>query len=364
MEALHLLRDWEKFQIRDCNYRNHRIFTLRCISKGIIPVSIRLKTSIQTEKARKIIRKAERDLLQARVKSINCLLGYNAKQRDLWRSKLVSIIFQHFYEKCQELIDKVSEFRHFKVKQRQINKCNRLIQKEENITWSGTPDAQAGSTLPPAARVSYPQAGSTSPQATTLSSPQTGSSYSQAVRSNLTQASSAGSQPGRTIGSTGTQSQADSASSQAASVSLPRQVALPRQIVLVLPRQVALLSKAVRANLLQASSTGPQAGRNAGHCRHSILGWAALLPRHLVLVLPRQVAFFPKQWGSVCPRQTPQAPLCLQGIFPPKGENALEDPKLKSVINLSSKPLTQAQRSLLAKGPNYVITPRHPPYQE
>ena len=40
----------------------------------------------------KIIRKAERDLLQARVKPINSLLGYNAKQRDLGRSKLVSIL--------------------------------------------------------------------------------------------------------------------------------------------------------------------------------------------------------------------------------------------------------------------------------
>ena len=34
------------------------------------------------------------------------------------------------------------------------------------------------------------------------------------------------------------------------------------------------------------------------------------------------------------------------------------------VINLSSKPLTQAQRSLLAKGPNFVVSPRHPPNLE
>ena len=36
----------------------------------------------------------------------------------------------------------------------------------------------------------------------------------------------------------------------------------------------------------------------------------------------------------------------------------------KWVINLSSKPLTQAQRSLLAKGPNFVVTLRHPPNLE
>ena len=83
MEALCLLRDWEKLQIRDCDYKNHRIFTLKCISKGIIPVSIKLKTTITIEKAGKIIRRAEKDL-QVRLKSINHLLEYNAKQRDLY----------------------------------------------------------------------------------------------------------------------------------------------------------------------------------------------------------------------------------------------------------------------------------------
>ena len=42
-------------------------------------------------------------------------------------------------------------------------------------------------------------------------------------------------------------------------------------------------------------------------------------------------------------------------------DNSLEDLNPKCFINLSSKPLTQAQRSVLAKGPNFAITPRHPP---
>ena len=86
MEVLHLLVDWDKLQIRDSNYRNHQIFILKCISKGITPVSIRLKTTVRTERARKIIRKAERDLLQARVKSINSLLDNNAKQKEVGHS--------------------------------------------------------------------------------------------------------------------------------------------------------------------------------------------------------------------------------------------------------------------------------------
>ena len=34
------------------------------------------------------------------------------------------------------------------------------------------------------------------------------------------------------------------------------------------------------------------------------------------------------------------------------------------VINLSSKPLTKAQRSVLAKGPNFVVSSKHPPNLE
>ena len=41
-----------------------------------------------------------------------------------------------------------------------------------------------------------------------------------------------------------------------------------------------------------------------------------------------------------------------------------EEPNPQWVINLSNKPLTPAQRSVLAKGPNFVVTPRQPPNLE
>ena len=150
----------EKFKLRDCNYRNHRIYTLKCISNELVPVSLRLKTTLKTEKARKIIRKAERDLLQARVKSINSILGDNAKQIELSRSKLASIVSATSMDKCQQFIDKVSELRFLKIKERQVNKFNRLmLKKQGNITWS--------STVP----LVNPQAGSASPQVANASAP-------------------------------------------------------------------------------------------------------------------------------------------------------------------------------------------------
>ena len=117
-EVLQLFKDWERFQLRDCDYRNHRIFTLKCISNELVPVSLRLKTTIKTEKARKIIRKAEKDLLQARIKSINSILEDNAKQGELSRSKLMSLVLTSIMDKCQQFIDKVSELRFLKIKER------------------------------------------------------------------------------------------------------------------------------------------------------------------------------------------------------------------------------------------------------
>ena len=162
MEALCLFKDWKRYQLRDCNYRNCRIFTLKCISKEWVPVSIRLKTTIKTEKARKIIRMAEKDL-QARVKSINSILGDNAKQSELSRSQLASTISTSTMDKCQWFIHKVSEFRFFKIKERQINKFNRLLLKKEgNITWftNWANPPQAGSSW---AESTGSQAANTSP---------------------------------------------------------------------------------------------------------------------------------------------------------------------------------------------------------
>ena len=128
--------------------------------------------------------------------------------------------------------------------------------------------------------------------------------------------------------------QAGSVLPLAASVSSPRQVAL-------LPRQLGLISS--RQTVLVPSQGGMQAVQ-------------ALNPRQAVF-LPRQVALFPRQLGSVLPRQASQAPPTSSRNSPPKrGEDTLEAPKLKWVINVSSKPLTQAQRYLLAKRPNSLVT--------
>ena len=134
LEALHLFRDWKRLQLRASNYKNYKIFTLRCIHKELITVSIKLKSTLKTEKAKKIVRKAEKDLLQVRVKAINSILDNVTKQTELCRSQLASILSAQRLRECKGFVEKVGEIRFTKVKQRQLNKFNNLNKKEGNIT--------------------------------------------------------------------------------------------------------------------------------------------------------------------------------------------------------------------------------------
>ena len=135
IEAWCLFRNWERLRLRASDYKNHRIFTLRCLHKDLVPVSIKLKSTLTTSKARQIIRKAEKDLLQVRVKAINNILDQVAQQTEHCRTQLASIISAERLSECQDFNNKVSEVRFNKVKQRQLNKFNILINKKQgNIT--------------------------------------------------------------------------------------------------------------------------------------------------------------------------------------------------------------------------------------
>ena len=79
LESQQLLQEWEKWVIKDSDNKNHRRFTLRCISKNLIPVCVRLKSTSnsRSRRAKEIIHRAEKQLLQDRIKCINGILHDN-----------------------------------------------------------------------------------------------------------------------------------------------------------------------------------------------------------------------------------------------------------------------------------------------
>ena len=120
IEAQQILQLWKKCSLYECENRNHRIFTLRCLDQGIILVSVRLKSegSKLSKRATEIIYKSEKQLLQDRVRRINAMLEDNRKTINKCRAELVSRVTNTTdRNKCSKFIKNISEERFKKVKE-------------------------------------------------------------------------------------------------------------------------------------------------------------------------------------------------------------------------------------------------------
>ena len=111
------------------------IFTLRCIDRGIIPISVRLRSedSKLSKSPKEIIYRAEKQLLQDRVRCINAMLEDNRNSINKCRSELASMVTTTTDRNmCSKFIQKVSKVTSTKVKDRQVRKLNSLINKTSN----------------------------------------------------------------------------------------------------------------------------------------------------------------------------------------------------------------------------------------
>ena len=447
IEALRLLRDGERLQYRDTDYKNHRIFTLRYLHNDLVPVSIKLKTTLRTVI---IIRSAEKQLLQARKKSINSLLDNNAKQIELTRSQITSILPHPSYNKCQEFIEKVKDLRFKKVKDRQVRKFNNLLNKKEgNVTWQSTPNTgrqvtlATGASLWVAGRqvilatrassqavINFPAqatgrqvtpANGASPQAVASSQagrqsiPDTGTS-SQAASSQASPAGSALSQAEGDVSRADTSSQAASRQASLANSTLSqaeRDVSWTDTCSQAASRQASTADSALsqaesnvswagnsqaapavrcsdRLRFLNASQadnaisqpdssvsqasashnnksqpnsqTGNNYNSNSQAGNGPLADSAVSQPDSKVSQLGSSQASVSNVTSSASPQETRVSPPHRQNITP--DSSSMEESNAKWFINLSSKPLTKPQRCVLAKGPNFVISPKHPPNLE
>ena len=90
------------------------------------PTSVRLKSNIKTPNGKYIIRKAERALLNERIRSINNSIAMFKSVRDTCKNQLESMVDKGTMEKCNEFIETRREIRHLKTLDRHLSKFNRL----------------------------------------------------------------------------------------------------------------------------------------------------------------------------------------------------------------------------------------------
>ena len=113
------------------DFANHGRFTLRCLSKGLVPVSICLQKNITTPKDLQIIKRPERALLNERVRSINNTLNMLRYQRDTCIDQLRRVLSNEWMDKCKEFIEVGREQQHLKTMNRQKEKFNRLLDRQQ-----------------------------------------------------------------------------------------------------------------------------------------------------------------------------------------------------------------------------------------
>ena len=136
IEALQQLQLWEKSVLRESDYKNNRIFTLKCISYNLVPVSVKCKSSCSkiSPGARKIIEKAERQLLQDRVRGIHRTIEESGNYINNSKTRMTSLVANATdQERCSKFTNKVREDRYNRVNARLVRKFHNLISKSRNI---------------------------------------------------------------------------------------------------------------------------------------------------------------------------------------------------------------------------------------
>ena len=129
-EIVKKFHHWERYEKKMADFANHRRFTLRCLAEDLVPVSICLKQNIKTPKGLQIIKKAERALLNERVRSIINTLNMLKPLRDTCMNELERVINEDWMTRCKDSIEVRRENHHLKTLKRQKDKFNRLLHKK------------------------------------------------------------------------------------------------------------------------------------------------------------------------------------------------------------------------------------------
>ena len=124
---------WEKLEMKMADFSYHRRFSLRCLSKGLIPTSIKLRSNIRTPKGQHIIYKAEKSLLNERIRNINNTIAMLKLQVDTCINLLETNLDRKSMDECYRFIDSKREKRHFQTIKCQLEKFQRLQKQKQKL---------------------------------------------------------------------------------------------------------------------------------------------------------------------------------------------------------------------------------------
>ena len=126
METLKTVRKYEKTLKKLARYRNHLTFAIRCKSFHIQPKGLRLKCALRTPKTRSIVETAERKLLHEHIHGIVQTIRTLKNDSRGYEERLCTILSVDIFRTLKEKMDLRERSEYEKVKLRQKNKFSRL----------------------------------------------------------------------------------------------------------------------------------------------------------------------------------------------------------------------------------------------
>ena len=132
-DCLRLVRLFEKTSLKLALFRNHLRYYLTCFNHHVIPKYLRLPTpEVKGFRAKDIIFKAERSLLNERIRQYNFTLDVLKGNYRQLESELRGILPEEAWVRVLEFADKGQKAEHNLVKHRQIRKFRKLQSEKEN----------------------------------------------------------------------------------------------------------------------------------------------------------------------------------------------------------------------------------------
>ena len=132
-----MYRKVERTELKISDLNNHQRFSLRCLSKGVIPVSLKLKNNIRSHRSDCIIYRAKTKLLNERIRNINNTIECYEHEKYMYSNKLISILGSEIFKQCENYINRVREARHLKVLEYQKSRFDRLWQRCQEFNKNG-----------------------------------------------------------------------------------------------------------------------------------------------------------------------------------------------------------------------------------
>ncbi|XP_072014899.1 uncharacterized protein [Amphiura filiformis] len=131
-DCLSLTRDLEKTSRKLADYRNHLRFNLKCLHTDITPRSLWIKPLVRGYRAERIIHKAQKGLINERIRQTNFTINVLKGQIEDISKKLNRLLPSDIYEQVQEFTTRGQLDQHRKVKERQQNKYSRLNSRKDS----------------------------------------------------------------------------------------------------------------------------------------------------------------------------------------------------------------------------------------